>query len=105
MGFLKAFSSRKPARAALEGERRANGTAREDVDELIASLAESVELSRDTSPPTRAPHVAGRRVRTAWPRIRFRPPIGPVGREVALYIAFAVALGAVIGILVPRLVP
>jgi hypothetical protein len=104
--LLKPFSSKEPAKAAPEGERHANGTAREDVDELIASLAESVGLSREASPPPRPPRparAATRRVRTARPRIL--PRIGPVAGEVALYIAFAVGLGVVIGILAPRLVP
>jgi len=101
--LLKPFSSKEPAKAAPEGERHANGTAREDVDELIASLAESVGLSREASPPPRPARAATRRVRTARPRIL--PRIGPVAGEVALYIAFAVALGVVIGILAPRLVP
>jgi hypothetical protein len=101
--LLKAFSSRKPARATPEGERRANGTAREDVDELIASLAESVGVSNETSPSPRVPRTRSRRARTARPSIR--PPGRLVSLEVALYFAAAIALGAVIGILAPRLVP
>jgi hypothetical protein len=101
--LLKAFSSKEPARAAPEGERPANGAAREHVDELIASLVESVGLPSETSPPPRAPRAARGRMRTA--RRRVRPSIGPLGREVTLYFALAVVLGVLIGILAPRLAP
>jgi hypothetical protein len=103
VGLTKAFVSREPARAAPGGERRANGAGREDVDELIASLAESVGLSDETPAPSRAARRGSRRVRVARPRIR--PGIQLVSLEVALYIAAAIALGAVIGFLAPRFVP
>jgi len=101
----KAFASREPARAAPGGERRANGTAREDVDELIASLAESVGLSGETPAPSRAARRGSRRVHTPRPRIRLRIQLQLVSAEVALYIAAAIALGAVIGFFASRLVP
>jgi hypothetical protein len=99
----KAFAFREPARAAPEGERRASGAALEDVDELIASLAESVGVSEEPSPPPRAPRTRLRRVRMARPRIRQH--IRRVNLEIALYLVTAVALGLAIGILVPRLLP
>jgi hypothetical protein len=110
VGPHKAFALRKPAKEK-PGRRdhsangaRAIGQA-DHVDELIGSLAEAVGTSeRKTSVETRhaqqqrpRPLPAGR----ARMRRRRRPEL--VSREVVLYIAAAVALGFVIGVLAPRL--
>jgi anti-sigma factor RsiW len=98
----KAFASRKPARAAPERQRPTNGTAPENVDELIASLAESVGVSGEPSPKPQAPRTRSRRARRARPRIRLHIRLAGLG--VAGYLAAALALGVAIGILATRLV-
>jgi hypothetical protein len=96
--LLKAFASRESARAAPDRERHANGMATQDVDELIASLAESVGVADPPSPPPPAPRTRSRKVRKARPRIL------PRIRLVSLEVVVAVALGVAIGILVTRIV-
>lgn len=102
MQLLKAVGSRDPARAARGRERRVKGTGPEDVDELIASLAESVGVPNEPSRPPRAPRARWHGVRRARPTIR--PRIRLASLEATLYIVAALALGLAIGILAPRLV-
>jgi hypothetical protein len=107
----KRFALRERARATPSRERRANGRAdpkqEDDVDQLIASLAESVGLSGEAprGGSLRRREKRGPSRRTPTVLVRSRPRIDAVSREVVFYLAAAIAAGAVVGILVPRLLP
>ena len=112
MELPKAFASREPARAEPgRGERRANGESASpgtDVDELIASLLDTVDRS-DKEALEATVELPTETVRITAPR---RPLIRKlrrarelVGRDVAFYVVATVGLGIAIGLLASHGLP
>jgi hypothetical protein len=109
--LYRAFASREPAGAEPgPGEHRANregASPATGVDELIASLVDTVDRSEEEAleatvePPTETVHLTPRR-----PLIRkLRRARQLVGRDVAFYGVASVGLGIVIGLLASRGLP
>lgn len=98
MTLLKGLGSHEPA-PQPDRERHGENEARDDVDRLIASLAESVEPSSESPPLLWVPETSPRRTRTAWPRLR----ACLARRGLVVYVAAPILLGVVVGILAVRL--
>ena len=111
MELPKAFASREPARAEPgRGERRANGESASpgtDVDELIASLLDTVDRSEEEALEATV-ELPTETVRITAPR---RPLIRKLRRarelvgRVAFYVVATVGLGIAIGLLASHGLP